>query len=95
MCCFRAMCCFGSNSGGHARDGAAFLTGLRRWRQAGEVVIDAGPEGTIDARCAHKPGISSRGGRLYHFYRAAAPTGERPAGDITREAIRGIALATS
>jgi len=86
---------FGNASDGHARDSAAFSADLRQWRKAGEVLIDVGPEGSLDARHAHKPGIISRDGRLFHFYCAVAPAIERQCGDIEREEIRGISLATS
>jgi len=86
---------FGNCSDGHARDGAAFSDDLLHWRKAGEVLVDVGPEGALDSRHAHKPGIISRDGQLYHFYCAVAPTTERRSGNIVRDEIRSIALATS
>ena len=59
------------------------------------MLIDVGPDGTLDSRHAHKPGIISRDDRLFHFYCAVAPATERQAGDIVRDEIRGIALAIS
>ena len=65
---------FGLCSDGHARDLVAFSDDLRTWRKGGEVLIDVGGEGSIDSRYAHKPGIISRDGRLYHFYCAVSPS---------------------
>lgn len=86
---------FGLCSDGHARDGVAFSPDLREWCKAGEVLIDVGPDGSLDSRYAHKPGIISREGRLYHFYCAVSPAIDRQVGNVIRDEIRGIALATS
>jgi len=86
---------FGLCSDGHARDGAAFSTDLREWRKSGEVLIDVGSDGSLDSRYAHKPGIISCDGRLYHFYCAVSPVISRQAGDIIRDEVRGIAMATN
>ena len=86
---------FGLCSDGHARDGAAFSDDLRHWRKAGEVLIDIGPKGSIDSRHAHKPGIISHDGELFHFYCAVAPVKHRRLGEIEHDEVRGIALATS
>ena len=32
-----------------------------------DLLIDVGPEGSVDSRYAHKPGIITDGNRLYHF----------------------------
>ncbi len=85
---------YGFCSDGHARDGAAFSDDLRHWQKAGEVLIDVGAEGRIDSRYAHKPGIISRGNRLYHFYCAVAPASNRFLGEIENDEVRGITLAT-
>lgn len=86
---------FGLCSDGHARDGAAFSDDLRHWHKGGEVLIDVGPDGSIDSRHAHKPGIISRDGRLYHFYCAVSPAPECESGEIVRNESRGISLATN
>ncbi len=86
---------YGNSSDGHARDGAAFSEDLCHWRKSDEILIDVGPPGSIDSRYAHKPGILSRGGTLYHFYCAVAPTTAPQLGEIEHDEVRGIALATS
>ena len=85
---------FGLCSDGYARDGVAFSDNLRDWRKSGEILIDVGPAGSIDARYAHKPGIIGRDGALYHFYCAVAPARNTQMGDIVHDEVRGISLAT-
>lgn len=85
---------FGLCSDGHARDGAAFSEDFLNWRKAGEVLIDIGPEGSLDSLHAHKPGIISRDSQLYHFYCAVAPAKNKLLGEIEHTEVRGIALAT-
>jgi hypothetical protein len=60
------------------------------------VLVDVGPQGSIDSRHAHKPGIIAKDGALYHFYCAVRPvtTGE-PLGEVETHEVRGIALASS
>ena len=86
---------FGLCSDGHARDGVAFSGDLMRWRKSGEILIDVGPEDSIDSRYAHKPGIIARDGTLYHFYCAVAPARDKQQGEIIHGEVRGISLATS
>ncbi len=64
---------FGSCSDGHARDGVAFSGDLVHWEKSGEVLVDIGGAGSVDAIHAHKPGLIARGGRLFHFYCAVGP----------------------
>lgn len=84
---------FGNCSDRHARDSVAFSKDLHRWEKSGEVLIDVGPEGSIDSRYAHKPGMISKEGRLYHFYCAVAPMGDGRRGDVETEEVRGISVA--
>lgn len=86
---------FGLSSDGHARDGLAFSDDLCSWRKSGSVLIDVGPEGSIDSRYAHKPGIISHGNRLYHFYCAVAPARDKLPGGIDHNEVRGISVATN
>ena len=86
---------FGLCCDGHAREGAAFSDDLRRWRKAGQVLIDVGPEGGIDSRHAHTAGIISHACRLYHFYCAVAPATEKRMGEIVHDEVRGITVATN
>lgn len=86
---------FGLCSDGHAREGVAFSRDLRHWQKAREVLIDVGPEGVIDSKHAHKPGIISRGGCLYHFYCAVAPAESSRLGEVSHSEVRGISVATS
>lgn len=86
---------FGLCSDGHARDGVAFSDDLRAWRKGEEVLINIGPEGSIDSRHAHKPGMIGHGKTLYHFYCAAAPAKDTRLGEIEHDEQRGIAVATN
>ena len=86
---------FGNCSDGHARDGVAFSDDLMRWRKSGEILIDVGPEDSIDSRYAHKPGIIAKDGALYHFYCAVAPARDKHQGEIVHGEVRGISLATN
>jgi len=90
-----AMFYFGNCSDGHARDGIAFSDDLIHWRKSHEILIDAGLAGSIDSTHAHKPGIISKDGRLYHFYCAVAPARNGETGEVAHSEIRGISLATS
>lgn len=51
--------------------------------------------GSIDERHAHKPGIITKDGVLYHFYCAVAPAGRPEMGDVVVREMRGITLAVS
>lgn len=86
---------FGLSLDGHARDGVAFSDDLRHWRKSGEILIDIGPNGSIDSKHAHKPGIIAHGGKLYHFYCAVASAADRHLGEIEYNEVRGIAVATN
>ena len=86
---------FGLCSDGHARDGVALSNDLMHWRKGDSILVDVGPEGSIDSRYAHKPGIICRGKTLYHFYCAAAPANGTRLGEIEYDEVRGIAVATS
>jgi predicted GH43/DUF377 family glycosyl hydrolase len=90
-----AMFYFGLCSDGHARDGVAFSRDLLHWEKAGEILIDAGPEGSIDSLYAHKPGIISRDGKLYHFYCAVSRAADPHQGEIEHGEVRGISAAVS
>ena len=52
-----------------------------------EILIDVGPPGSVDSTYAHKPGVVSRQGVLYHFY--CAVSGRWP------NEVRGISVARS
>ena len=86
---------FGNCTDGHARDSVAFSENLTSWRKSEEILVDVGPQGSIDSRHAHKPGIIAERGNLYHFYCAVAPAGKSQLGEIEHNQVRGIALATS
>lgn len=84
-----------STADGRARDSVAFSRDLIYWEKSGEILIDVGPEGAIDSVYAHKPGVISRDGRLYHFYCAVGPAREPVESDFQPGRIRGIAVAWS
>src|SRR5688572_12106245 len=71
-------------------DRAPFPTEARLSNKVGEVIIDVGRIGAIDERYAHKTGLVSWRGDLYHFYTAASGKGMGENGDI-----RGITVARS
>ena len=86
---------FTLSSDGRARETVAFSDDLLHWEKSNEVLVDVGPEGSIDARYAHKPGIAWHAGTLYHYYCAVAPLDRIVVdGKETRER-RGITLASS
>lgn len=78
---------YGLDAKGVARDLAAESPDLRRTAKCETVLIDVGPEGSVDATYAHKPSVVWHGGDLYHFY--CAVSGRWP-----RE-VRGISVARS
>lgn len=86
---------YGNCSDGHARDSVAFSTDLIHWEKSHEILVDVGPEGSIDSRYAHKPAMFFKDGKLYHFYCAVAPAVDKHIGEIEHDEIRGIGLATS
>ncbi len=79
----------------HARELVAFSDDLLTWRKADEVLIDVGPEGSIDSQYAHKPGVIARDGVLYHFYGASRAKGSDDVDEVDAKDRRGIAVATS
>ena len=88
---------YGLAADGHARDGAAFSDDLIHWTkpEGGKVLVDVGPVGAVDSQYAHKPGIITRDGVLYHFYCAVRAASPGETGEIDTRELRGIAVATS
>jgi predicted GH43/DUF377 family glycosyl hydrolase len=84
---------FGLCSDGHARDSAASSDDLLHWSRSEEALIDVGAPGSIDATHAHKPGMISKDGRLYHFYCAVAPNPSGSINGIAWNELRGITVA--
>jgi predicted GH43/DUF377 family glycosyl hydrolase len=84
---------YGNCSDGHARDSAAFSRDLLQWVKSGQILVDVGPPGSIDSHYAHKPGVITHDGRLFHFYCAVSPASEPRIGEIEHNEIRGIAIA--
>jgi predicted GH43/DUF377 family glycosyl hydrolase len=58
-----------------------------RFAKTGQIMIDAGPPGTVDDTYAHKPSVIAHDGALYHFY--CAVSGKWP------NDVRGISVARS
>lgn len=86
---------FGNCSDGHARESVAFSDDLIRWEKSGRVLVDVGPEGSLDSRHAHKAGLIARGHELYHFYCAVAPREPVPIGGVELRESRGITFAAN
>lgn len=86
---------FGNSTDKHARDGLAVSTDLINWRKIDEILIDVGPEGSIDSKYAHKPGIIAKDGKLYHFYCAVYTAEDPHLGEIEHPQVRGISYATN
>ena len=86
---------FGNCSDGHAREGIAFSNDLLHWKKSGEVLIDVGGEGSVDSTHAHKPGLISKNGKLFHYYCAVRPLESLGFGDVTVDEGRGITFAVS
>lgn len=82
-----AMFYFGLAQDGKARDLIALSKDLRNFTKLGEVLIDVGPEGSVDSVYAHKPAIIHHAGDLYHYY--CAVSGKWP------NETRGISAARS
>jgi predicted GH43/DUF377 family glycosyl hydrolase len=82
-------------SDGKARDSVAFSKDLLHWEKSGEILIDVGPQGSVDETYAHKPGIIAKDGTLYHFYCAVSRPKDKHVGEVEVGEIRGIGLATS
>lgn len=86
---------FGNSTDGHARDSYATSADLQHWTKSGEILIDVGTAGSIDSQYAHKPGIITKGGELYHFYCAVEAAPHKKIGSVEVNEIRGITLARS
>jgi len=86
---------FGLSSDGHARESVAFSKDLLHWQKTDEVLVDVGPAGSVDSQYAHKPGMITNDGKLYHFYCAVAGFSNTNIGEIVTNQRRGISLATS
>ncbi|HLS63163.1 MAG TPA: hypothetical protein VK060_07295 [Ruania sp.] len=87
---------FGLCSDGRARETFAWSEDLRTWHRSEQVLVDVGPEGSIDSAYAHKPAVITSGGRLEHYYCAVARLDEPvQIGNFTQRERRGIALAHS
>jgi predicted GH43/DUF377 family glycosyl hydrolase len=84
---------YGNCTDGHARNGVAFSSDLLHWEKSREVLIDVGPPGALDTRYAHKPGIISKDGILYHFYCAVGPARQKTLAALTHGEVRGISVA--
>ena len=80
---------YGNSSDGHARNGVAYSDDLIHWEKGNTVLIDVGPAGSIDSMYAHKPGIITNNGTLYHYYCAVAPAADRQLGEIEHCEVRG------
>lgn len=78
---------FGLPNAGHARDLMALGKDLFHFTKVPEIIIDAGPPGSIDETHAHKPALITWQGDLYHFY--CAVSGKWP------NELRGISVARS
>lgn len=72
---------------GHACDLLALGDGPLHFTKVPEVLVDAGPPGSIDETHAHKPSVIWHDGALYHFY--CAVSRKYP------DEVRGIAVARS
>jgi hypothetical protein len=87
---------FGLCSDGRARETFAWSEDLITWHRSEHVLIDVGPEGSIDSAYAHKPAVISHEGRLEHYYCAVAVMPEPVMiGDYRQRERRGIAVARS
>jgi len=79
-----AMFYFGLDNKGVARDLLALSEDLRKVTKCSSLLVDVGPQGSVDSTYAHKPTVIFHKGVLYHFYCA-----------VSKEFGRGIGLATS
>jgi predicted GH43/DUF377 family glycosyl hydrolase len=78
---------FGLSTDGKARDLLAVGDRLTEFRKVDEILVDAGPPGSVDEKFAHKPSIIYAKGALYHHY--CAVSGKWP------NDVRGISVARS
>jgi predicted GH43/DUF377 family glycosyl hydrolase len=84
---------FGLSKDGHARDLAAISDDLKQWHKLDGALVDVGIPGSIDATHAHKAGIITRAGKLYHFYCAVSPSANLSQGEVSHSERRGITIA--
>jgi predicted GH43/DUF377 family glycosyl hydrolase len=59
---------FGLDAKGVARDLAAISPDLLHTEKCNRILIDVGPQGSIDSTYAHKPTLVGHKGDLYHYY---------------------------
>lgn len=78
---------FGLDDRGVARDLVATSDDLLHYTKSGEIVIDVGGQGSVDASYAHKPSMVEYRGDLYHFYCAVSRRNGKE--------VRGISVARS
>ena len=78
---------FGYQRPGRACEMLALGRDPFHFAKVGEILIDTGPEGTVDSTFAHKPSVVHQEGCLYHFY--CAVSGKWP------NEVRGISMARS
>jgi len=86
---------FGLSADGHAREGVATSPDLIAWTKSGEVLIDVGEAGAIDALHAHKPAVIAIDGVLEHYYTAVSTQPAVDIGGYAQNERRGITRATS
>jgi predicted GH43/DUF377 family glycosyl hydrolase len=78
---------YGLDANAVARDLAATSPDLLHITKSNRILIDVGPEGSIDSRYAHKPSVIQYQGDLYHYYCAVHRE--------DRHEIRGVSVARS
>jgi len=86
---------YGLCSRGGARDGLAWSDDLLHWHKLPDPILDVGPEGSYDARYAHKPAILMLDGVLYHAYCGVKGSDFPRQQGIAYDEERGIAIAAS
>ena len=59
--------------GAHAQEGIAYSEDLLHWTKHPDPILRHGGKGEIDEFHAHKPGVITKDGHLYHFYCAVRP----------------------
>lgn len=82
-----AMFYFGLSTDGSARELLALGRTPTQFTKVPEVLVEPGPQGTVDDKYAHKPAIIQHDGVLYHFYCAVS-------GDWPND-VRGLSVARS
>lgn len=86
---------FGNSSDGFARNSVAYSYDLLNWEKSGEILIDVGRKGELDSVYAHKPGLISHQGRLFHFYCAVRSKVSSDGPLMGIGEVRGITFATN